>query len=442
MPESKILASSEAEQSILGSVFYDESTIKLLNDKLLTKDFYYLRHQLIFDAMLELFREGSPIDSTTVINLLDDKGKLNDCGGSQYIIDLTDSVPSTTNLMAYIDIVKDKSVQRTVVQVCNDIIKESNEDIANTKEFLDGVEKKIFQATSERTVKDMVPIAQILEDTRNKVIENSKKSGTITGLETGFEGIDRATLGLQPAELIILAARPSVGKTTLALNIATNIAKLPKRPYVAFFSLEMSLDQLGIRLLASQAMVNQTELKLGKFKDSQAWEKINWAINSLDGINLMFDDSGSTTVQDVRSICRKKKSEDKLDFVVVDYLQLLSTAQHYESRTQQVGEISRVLKEMSRELRVPVMALSQLSRNTGDNGEPSLVDLRESGSIEQDADVVIFLYREVDKDENKVVQNVVNCTIKKNRNGVLSDFQLAFDGGRSAFNNIAKDEEE
>ena len=442
MPESKILASSEAEQSILGSVFYDESTIKLLNDKLLTKDFYYLRHQLIFDAMLELFREGSPIDSTTVINLLDDKGKLNDCGGSQYIIDLTDSVPSTTNLMAYIDIVKDKSVQRTVVQVCNDIIKESNEDIANTKEFLDSVEKKIFQATSERTVKDMVPIAQILEDTRNKVIENSRKSGTITGLETGFEGIDRATLGLQPAELIILAARPSVGKTTLALNIATNIAKLPKRPYVAFFSLEMSLDQLGIRLLASQAMVNQTELKLGKFKDSQAWEKINWAINSLDGINLMFDDSGSTTVQDVRSICRKKKSEDKLDFVVVDYLQLLSTAQHYESRTQQVGEISRVLKEMSRELRVPVMALSQLSRNTGDNGEPSLVDLRESGSIEQDADVVIFLYREVDKDENKVVQNVVNCTIKKNRNGVLSDFQLAFDGGKSAFHNIAKDEEE
>lgn len=442
MPESKILASSEAEQSILGSVFYDESTIKLLNDKLLTKDFYYLRHQLIFDAMLELFREGTPIDSTTVINLLDDKGKLNDCGGSQYIIDLTDSVPSTTNLMAYIDIVKDKSVQRTVVQVCNDIIKESNDDISNTKEFLDSVEKKIFQATSERTVKDMVPIAKILEDTRNKVIENSRKSGTITGLETNFEGIDRATLGLQPAELIILAARPSVGKTTLALNIATNIAKLPNRPYVAFFSLEMSLDQLGIRLLASEAMVNQTELKLGKFKDSSAWGKINYAINGLDGINLMFDDSGSTTVQDVRSICRKKKSEDKLDFVVVDYLQLLSTAQHYESRTQQVGEISRVLKEMSRELRVPVLALSQLSRNTGDNGEPSLVDLRESGSIEQDADVVIFLYREVNKDDNKPVQNVVNCTIKKNRNGVLSSFQLAFDGGKSAFHNISKDEEE
>ncbi len=441
MPESKILASSEAEQSILGSVFYDESTIKLLNDKLLTKDFYYLRHQLIFDAMIELFREGSPIDSTTVINLLDNKGKLNDCGGSQYIIDLTDSVPSTTNLLAYIDIVKDKSVQRSVVQVCNDIIVESNKEIQNPKEFLDNVEKKIFQATSERTVKDMVPIAKILEETRNKVIENSKKSGTITGLETGFEGIDRATLGLQPAELIILAARPSVGKTTLALNIATNIAKLPKRPYVAFFSLEMSLDQLGIRLLASEAMVNQTELKLGKFKDSSAWEKINWAINSLDGINLMFDDSGSTTVQDVRSICRKKKSEDKLDFVVVDYLQLLSTAQHFESRTQQVGEISRVLKEMSRELRVPVLALSQLSRHSGDNGEPSLTDLRESGSIEQDADVVMFLYKEIDKDTNQPVQNVVNCTIKKNRNGVLNAFKLAFDGGRSAFHNITEEEE-
>lgn len=441
MPESKILASSEAEQSILGSVFYDESTIKLLNDKLLTKDFYYLRHQLIFDAMIELFREGSPIDSTTVINLLDNKGKLNDCGGSQYIIDLTDSVPSTTNLLAYIDIVKDKSVQRNVVQVCNDIIVESNKEIQNPKEFLDNVEKKIFQATSERTVKDMVPIAKILEETRNKVIENSKKSGTITGLETGYDGIDSATLGLQPAELIVLAARPSVGKTTFALNIATHIAKLPSRPYVAFFSLEMSLDQLGIRLLASEAMVNQTELKLGKFKDSSAWEKINWAINGLEGINLMFDDSGSTTVQDVRSICRKKKSEDKLDFVVVDYLQLLSTAQHFESRTQQVGEISRVLKEMSRELRVPVLALSQLSRHSGDNGEPSLTDLRESGSIEQDADVVMFLYKEIDKDTNQPVQNVVNCTIKKNRNGVLNAFKLAFDGGRSAFNNITEDEE-
>ena len=442
MPESKILASSEAEQSILGSVFYDESTIKLLNDKLLTKDFYYLRHQLIFDAMLELFRNGTPIDSTTVINLLDDKGKLNDCGGAQYIIDLTDSVPSTSNLMAYIDIVKDKSVQRTVVQVCNDIIKESNDDIPDSKKFLDDVEKRIFQATSERTVKDMVPIAKILEDTRNKVVENSRKSGTITGLETQFTKLDEATLGLQPSELIILAARPSVGKTTFALNIATNIAKLPTHPYVAFFSLEMSLDQLGIRLLASEAMVNQTDLKLGKFKDSQAWEKINWAINGLDGVNLMFDDSGSTTVQDVRSICRKKKSEDKLDFVVVDYLQLLSTSQHYESRTQQVGEISRVLKEMSRELKVPVLALSQLSRNTGDNGEPSLVDLRESGSIEQDADVVVFLYRHVDKATNEVSRNVVNCTIKKNRNGVLKDFQLVFDGGNSSFRNMVETEEE
>ena len=442
MPESKILASSEAEQSILGSVFYDESTIKLLNDKLLTKDFYYLRHQLIFDAMLELFRNGTPIDSTTVINLLDDKGKLNDCGGAQYIIDLTDSVPSTSNLMAYIDIVKDKSVQRTVVQVCNDIIKESNDDIPDSKKFLDDVEKRIFQATSERTVKDMVPIAKILEDTRNKVVENSRKSGTITGLETQFTKLDEATLGLQPSELIILAARPSVGKTTFALNIATNIAKLPTHPYVAFFSLEMSLDQLGIRLLASEAMVNQTDLKLGKFKDSQAWEKINWAINGLDGVNLMFDDSGSTTVQDVRSICRKKKSEDKLDFVVVDYLQLLSTSQHYESRTQQVGEISRVLKEMSRELKVPVLALSQLSRNTGDNGEPSLVDLRESGSIEQVADVVVFLYRHVDKATNEVSRNVVNCTIKKNRNGVLKDFQLVFDGGNSSFRNMVETEEE
>ena len=435
MPESKILASKDAEQSVLGSVFFDVSTIKLLNDKLLVSDFYYLRHQHIFDAMLTLFRSGRPIDSTTVINYLEDSGKLNECGGAEYILELTDSVPSVTNLMAYIDIVKDKAVERTVIQTCNDIIDLSNKDIPDSKAFLDDVEKRIFNATSSRTVK-------ILEDTRQKVQEASQMAGRITGLATGFIELDEATLGLQPAELIILAARPSVGKTSFALNIASNVAERGNHPYVAFFSLEMSLDQLGMRLLSSKSTIDQTDLRVGKFKDKRAWEKINFAIKGLEDVNLMFDDSGSTTVQDVRSICRKKKSEGKLDLVVIDYLQLLSTSQHYESRTQQVGEISRVLKEMSRELRVPVLALSQLSRATGDNGEPSLVDLRESGSIEQDADVVVFLYRYTDPETKKVKPNIINCSIKKNRNGVTRDFKLTFTGSTTTFQNFQEGEEQ
>ncbi|MCR5741930.1 MAG: replicative DNA helicase [Gammaproteobacteria bacterium] len=441
MPESKILASKDAEQSILGSVFYDESTIKLLNDRLIVSDFYYLRHQYIFDAMLTLFRQQTPIDATTVITYLEDSGKLNDCGGAEYILELTDSVPSVTNLIHYIDIVKDKAVERDVVRTCNDIIQLSNQDIPSSRAFLDDVEKRIYNATSRRTVKDMVPIFDILDETRRTAQENSQKAGYIIGLPTGYTEIDNATLGLQPSELIIIAARPSVGKTTFALNIATKVSERQSRPYVAFFSLEMSLNQLGVRLLAAKSNVDQTGIKTGKFKDEKAWEKINWAIKNLQDVNLFFDDSGSTTVQDVRSICRKRKSEGKLDLVVIDYLQLLSTSEKYESRTQQVGEISRVLKEMSRELKVPVIALSQLSRASGDNGKPSLVDLRESGSIEQDADIVIFLYREVDKSTGDVIRNVVNCSIGKNRNGRLADFQLVFNGSTSTFENHKEGEE-
>lgn len=442
MPESAVLASMDAEQSVLGSVFFDESTIKMLRDKLIVEDFYYLRHQLIFKAMEDLNDKGEPIDSTTVIAYLDDHGQLNDCGGGEYILEVTESVPSISNLDTYIDIVKDKSAQRKVVQACNDIIKNANDSILDIKEFLDDAEKKIYDATSERTTKDMVSLSKMLEDARAKIQENSQKSGYITGLSTGFRKLDRATLGLQPAELTILAARPSVGKTSLALNIATNVAKLPEHPYVAFFSLEMSLDQMALRMLASESMIGQTELKTGKFyNERNAWEKINYTINSLKDINLMFDESGATTIQDVRSICRKKKSEGKLDLVIVDYLQLLSTAQHYESRVQQIGEISRILKEMSRELKIPVIALSQLNREAENQSDgPSMAMLREAGNLEQDADVVILLYRPKDE-TGQYIMDQVKVKIAKNRNGMLDEFPLLFTGKNTKFSDVLETEE-
>lgn len=428
MEGGKILASKEAEQSILGSVFYDESTIRILIDKVRVKDFYYLRHQLIYQAMLDLFNEKNPIDPTTVITKLDDKGELNDCGGSEYIIGLMDSIPSIANLETYVELIKDKAVQRNVVQVCSDILKETNDNIPNSKEFLDSVEKRIFTATSERTTSDLVPVRTMLDSVYSKIQSNAQSESTVIGLDVGYKRINELTLGLQNSELIILAARPSMGKTALALNIACNVASTRKRPYVAFFSLEMGLDQLALRLISQKSNIPQDLLKIGKFNDNSAWSRINYAINELQGYNLYFDDSGVSTVQDLRSVCRKKKNEGKLDFVVIDYLQLLSTADRYESRTQEVSSISRALKEMARELNIPVLALSQLSRTLEQRSDkrPIMSDLRESGSIEQDADIVMFIYRDFYYNKQTENPNLAEVNIVKNRNGMIGRAELIF----------------
>ncbi len=442
MAETKILANREAEQSVLGSVFFSESSIKLLMDKIKVDDFYYLRHQLIYQSMIDLFTSHSPIDSTTVISNLQDKGKLADCGGSEYILDLAEAVPSVSNLETYIVLVKDKAVQRKVIAACNDIIKESMEDISDSGEFLDSVEKKIYDATRERTAGDLVPVSKILDDAKVKIELNAmKEEGSVIGLNTGFDELNRLTLGFQNSELIILAARPSMGKTALALNIATNVAMLPSHPYVAFFSLEMGLEQLALRLLSSKSLINQKELKTGHFYERDAWSKINYAIGALKNANLMFDDSGVVKVQDLRSICRKKKSDGKLDFVVVDYLQLLSSSSRTESRVQEVSEISRTLKEMARELNIPVLALSQLSRSVEMRADkmPIMADLRESGSIEQDADVILFIYRDEYYNKETEKKNIAAITIAKNRNGVTDSFELLFKPELTTFENLAKE---
>ncbi|MBP5343164.1 replicative DNA helicase [bacterium] len=429
MPEQKILANKDAEQSILGSVFYDESTIKLLFDKLKPSDFYYLRHQIIYDTMLSLFKRTMPIDTTTVISALEDVKKLNDCGGAEYIFGLMDAVPSISNIESYINIVKDKAVQRNVVQLCNDIIKESSEEIPDSKVFLDNIEKRVFQVTSERSVSEFVEIGDLLNDVTQKIQQNAQNDGDVIGLDTGYHKLNNLTLGFQGSQLIILAARPSMGKTALGLNIACNIASLKSKPYVAFFSLEMGLDQLALRLISQKSNINQNELKTGKFSDASAWNRINYAVSELQNCNLLFDDSGTASVQDLRSLCRKKKSEGKLDFVVIDYLQLLKSTSHYENRVQEVSEISRTLKQMAKELDVPVLALSQLSRTIESRTDkhPVMSDLRESGSIEQDADIVMFIYRDdYYKKEASEKPNIADIEIAKNRSGMIGKFELIF----------------
>jgi len=448
MPEQNILASKDAEQSVLGAVFYDESTIKLIIDKLQSTDFYYLRHQNIYDTMVELYKQKTPIDSTTVISHLEDLGKLNECGGAEYIMELVEAVPSISNLETYITLVKDKSVQRNVVAACNSIIKDSNEPekISDPKAFLDSVEKRIFDCTKERTAGAFVPIRSVLKEVYEKIESNAQKEGTVTGYDTGYHKLNKLTLGFQNSDLIILAARPSMGKTALALNLACNVASLKERPYVAFFSLEMSLDQLALRLISQKSNIDQNELKTGKFYDPQAWNKINYAINELQDLNLMFDDSGTSTVQELRSLCRKKKSEGKLDFVVIDYLQLLSTTSKATNEVQMLSEISRALKEMAKELNIPVLALSQLSRSLEQRTDktPIMSDLRGSGSIEQDADVCMFIHREAYyKKNDPTIANQALLLVRKNRNGMTGDVDLIFKGGCTNFIDVdERDDEE
>ena len=429
MPDQKVLANRDAEQSILGSVFYDESTIRLLFDKLKPADFYYLRHQTIYSTMLDLFRRNIPIDTTTVISSLEDNGKLNECGGAEYVFGLMDAVPSVSNIETYINIVKDKSVQRNVAQLCNDILKELNDDIPDSKLFLDDVEKRVFEATRERSVSEFVEIADLLNEVTQKIQINAQREGEVIGFDTGYKELNKLTLGFQGSQLIILAARPSMGKTALGLNLACNIASLKSRPYVAFFSLEMGLDQLALRLISQKSNINQNELKTGKFKDPTAWNRINYAISELQNYHLMFDDTGTSSVQDLRSLCRKKKSEGKLDFIVIDYLQLLKSSSHYESRVQEVSEISRTLKQIAKELDVPVLALSQLSRQVDARPDkhPVMSDLRESGSIEQDADIVMFIYRdEYYKKDQSEKPNIADIEVAKNRSGMIGRLELIF----------------
>lgn len=450
MADEKILAAIDAEQAVLGSVLYDESVIKELSDKLKQKDFFYTRHQLIFDAMVDLYNQKVPIDSTTLITALQDKGVLNDCGGSQYIIDLAQSIPTLTNLDTYVGIVKDKSIQRNVVATCNDIIKATLEsDISNSKEYLDNVEKSIYKVTSERLTKGLIPATDILNHARDMIEEAQRTSFTgVTGLDTGFTDLNRITLGFHGSELIILAARPSMGKTAMGLDIAKNIAMIPanNNPYVAFFSLEMSLEQLAYRLISSVAMVDQNALKTGRFESQNAWANINFAIERLSQCHLLFDDSGASTIQEVRSICRKKKAEGKLDFVVIDYLQLLASedSKGNKNRADEIREISKSLKAMARELNIPVLALSQLSRKVDEREDkmPIMSDLRESGSIEQDADIIILFYRdEYYKKDKSEKPGVADVQVAKNRNGLIGKYQLAFRGANTTFTNLSKRDE-
>ncbi len=441
MMEERIPPQAEqAEQSVLGAVFLEESVIKTIVDKLEVQDFYVLRHRIIYEAMIDMFEQGVRIDYRTLADYLSTRELLASAGGEDYIFALSDTTPSVANIEYYIDTVKDKSIIRQMIETSKQIAEEGFKatDMAS---FIDEAEKRIFDVASSRRTSGFVKIGTITEDVIAKTEAAKLADGKITGLDTGFEVINDYTLGLQSEELYIIAGRPSMGKSAFALNLATNVAKADSEAHVAVFSLEMGVEQLVARMLSSEARVMSQRIKMGDLSTAE-WEQLSLASTKLSKLNILFDDSGTVKVTDLRQKCRKLAQEGRLDLVVIDYLQLLSASRPNPNRVQEVSEISRTLKEMARELKIPVIALSQLSRNVENRTDkrPIMADLRESGSIEQDADVIMFLYRDDYYNQESQYPDQVDIIIAKNRSGATSTegIPLLFKKAYSSFKTLKR----
>ena len=441
--------SLEAEQSVLGSVFLNPAVMVGLMDKLNDEDFYDRRNQKIFFALRNLYNRGDKLDYTTVSTELAQMGAMKEVGVG-YLSEITDLVPTTANLDAYVDIVKDYALKRAVIDAATKIMDDGFNDQIKATEFIDDAEKKIFELVRRRKASQFIRIDQVAHEVKEKA-ESRRNKGALTGLSTGFSIFDQITSGLQPEELIILAARPSMGKSAFAMNIALNVAKHNANggASVAVFSLEMSNEQLVGRMLASESRVENRRIKTGELTPKE-WQFVDTAVESLGRLNVYFDDSSAISVQDIRSKCRKLRQEGKLDFVVIDYLQLIKgdegkNGSSNVNRQEEVAKISRQLKTMARELHIPVMALSQLSRGVEkrDDKRPVLADLRESGSIEQDADIVLFLYRDEYYSHGQVDNGETELQFAKNRQGSVGNVLLyKFEKEYSRFLQITQRDDE
>lgn len=429
----------EAEMSVLGVAFINDKEVSKITEELNVDMFFDERNKYIFNAIKSLHEAKTPIDITTLKNELDKDKKLN-AVGLDYITEVIDSVISSANLDFYIKIVKDYAVRRNLIDTANEIITNTYED-EDVNALLDNAEKNILNVVRSRSVGDFVPIAEILRRAQAKLEELAKNKRTITGLETGLPDFDRITTGLQGGEMIILAARPGMGKTAFVLNIASYAAMHTKKA-VAIFNLEMSAEMLINRMISSIGQIDGYKLQTGNMQEKD-WKRYNEALSQLADTNIYIEDNAGVTAGEIRAKCRRlANSEEGLGLVVIDYLQLVSTgSRRVESRQVEVSEISRSLKTMALELNVPVIALSQLSRSAEkrESNQPMLADLRESGSLEQDADMVLFINRndyykakeQLDSQKN-VVADVI---IAKHRKGSTGKFQLLFELNMSNFRN-------
>ncbi|WP_121616747.1 replicative DNA helicase [Virgibacillus halodenitrificans] len=420
--------SIEAEQAVLGAIFFDSSKIILANEELTTTDFYHKDHRFLFEAMISLYMEGIDIDLVTLVERINKRGQLEAIGGVSYLAKLADSSPTATNIQHYINIVKEKAILRNVVKTCRSIIDKTYESEEGLETVLEFAEKSILQISPHLKGGELTPINDVLFDTYNAITDLAMQEEDITGMATGFVDLDRMTAGFQKSDLIIIAARPSVGKTAFALNIASNTAKFTGEN-VAIFSLEMGKEQLVNRIISAEGNIDGQKLRTGKLENTD-WTALIYSIGNLSNQGLFIDDTPGITVSQIRSKCRRLKQSDGLGMVVIDYLQLISGSSktNRENRQQEVSEISRSLKMLAKELGVPVIALSQLSRGVEarQDKRPIMSDIRESGSIEQDADVVAFLYRDDYYDKESESKDVIEIIIAKQRNGPVGTVELGF----------------
>ena len=430
----------EAEMSILGGVLLDNEAINRALEIIVDEDLYRENHRKIFRAMIQLSERNEPCDLVTLTNILKTKGELEEIGGGAYLVTLVDYVPTAANIAYYCRIVKEKAITRKLITAATDIVTRGYDDQMLVEELLDEAQKVIFEISENKLRPAFYPVSAILKDTIRNIEVLYERKEHVTGIPTGFIDLDEMTAGFQRGDLVIIAGRPSMGKTAFALNIAQHAAihAQPTAP-VAIFSLEMSKEQLVTRLLCSEARVDASRLRTGHLLDND-WHKLTRGASGLHEAKIFIDDTPAITVLEMRAKCRRLKAEHDVGLIMVDYLQLMRGGANSESRQQEISEISRSLKALAKELNVPVVALSQLNRGLENRTDkrPMMSDLRESGAIEQDADVIMFVYRgEVYDKENEDLKGKAEIIIGKQRNGPIGKVDLVFRGEFTRFENAS-----
>ena len=428
----------DAEQAVLGSMLTDKDAVNAAIETLKEDAFYREDNRAIYQAIVNLYSKSEPIDIITLKDELESMDKFEQVGGFEYLASLPDKVPTTANVQKYIKIVEEKSILRNLIKTANEIIELGYDPAEDVEDIMDGAEKKIFDIMQSKNQKGYTPIKDVLVESFTKLEELYNRKQHITGVPTGFSELDYKTAGLHGSELILVAARPAMGKTAFALNLATNAALRGNAP-VAIFSLEMSKDQLVNRILCSEAMVDSNKVRTGKLGEDD-WVKLAGAIGPLSEAEMYIDDTPGISVMEIRTKCRKLKMEKNIGLVVIDYLQLVQGNKRTASREQEISEISRSLKIFAKEINVPVIALSQLSRAVEQRPDhrPMLSDLRESGAIEQDADIVMFLYRDDYYNKESEKKDIAEVIIAKQRGGQTGTVELLWMGQYTKFVNLER----
>ncbi|HRN97643.1 MAG TPA: replicative DNA helicase [Candidatus Saccharibacteria bacterium] len=424
----------DAEKSLLGAVLIDEETLADISEHVTSKDFYEKRHAIIYDGMMRLYEKHKPVDLLTLTDELKRKKDLDIIGGSAYLTELTNYVPTAAHAEAYAELVAQKAVRRRLIKASGDISELGYNEETTTEELLEKAEAELFSVSDQSLKQDLVSIESILTESFDRMEELHRNKGSLRGVRTGYRDLDNMTAGLQRSDLIVLAARPSMGKTTLVTNLAYNIATVAKQP-VLFFSLEMSKEQLVDRMLADASGVDAWNIRTGNLSDDD-FSKLSEAMGEMAEAPIFIDDTPGLSVLEMRTKARRAAHEQPLGLIIVDYLQLMQGGGRGDgNRVQEVSEISRGLKLIARELNVPVIALSQLSRSVESRSPqiPQLSDLRESGSIEQDADIVMFIYREAYYNPETERENITDLIIAKHRNGPTGKIELYFHPERLRF---------